>query len=86
MKHIIRWFESVRETVMIDILACVYTIKLVRYTRLLDQCKIDACEYNQYVSNLAYNFYYKCDQYDLIDADSAMNAYNRSIKNMNENS
>ena len=86
MKYIIRWFESVRETVMVDILACVCIIKLVRYTRLLDQCKIDACEYKQYVSNLAYNFYYKCDQYDLVDADAAMNACNGFIKNMNENS
>lgn len=85
MEYIIRWFESVRETVIVDILACVCVIKLVRYTRLLDQCKIDACEYKQYANNSIYKFCYKCDQYGLIDADAAMNAYNGFIKNMNEN-
>lgn len=85
MKYIIRWFESARVTVMVDILACVCIIKLVRYTRLLDQCKIDACEYKQYANNLMYKFCYKCDQYNLIDVDAAMNAYNGFIKDMNEN-
>lgn len=92
MRYIIRWFKSVRKTVILTIATIVFVIKVIRYTTLFDLHKIDVDEYKLYGSKAAYNYCRKCVRYGLTSTDVAASSYNVFLssfsccKNMNGNS
>ena len=86
MKYIVKLFKFVIKMVIAITLTIIYAIKLLRYTILYKLNKFDDCLYKQYGCNETYNYCYKSVRYGLISTDSAADAYNGFIKNMNKNS
>lgn len=86
MKYIVELFKFVIELVITVTLTIMYAIRLVKYTILYKLNKFDVCSYKQYGCNITYDYCCKCVRYGLISTDSAADAYNGFIKNMNENS
>jgi len=86
MKYIVELFKFVIELVITITLTIMYAIRLVKYTILYKLNKFDVCSYKQYGCNITYKYCSACVRYGLISTDSAADAYNGFIKNMNKNS
>ena len=86
MKYIVRWFESVRETVVLIVATNVCMIKVLIYMKLFDRNKIGVREYKLYASNAVYHYCCTWERYGLINADEAASVFDNFVGNMNKNS